>query len=90
MGFADGSFSYTGLIQGLPFSYEQFIVTQLVATTLRINLGLPAVRYEDARAQPELAEVLQRWARGGYKASPRRAADLGSSQDLIVGLAEPD
>eukprot|EP00965_Chrysotila_dentata_P045154 1500178-Pleurochrysis_carterae.AAC.1 len=83
MGFADGSFSYTGLIQGLPFSYGQFIATQLVATALRINLGVPTVRYEDARAQPELAEVFQRWAREGYKASSRRAADLGSSQDLI-------
>eukprot|EP00965_Chrysotila_dentata_P024151 800411-Pleurochrysis_carterae.AAC.1 len=39
MGFADGSFSYTGFIQGLPFSYGQFIATQLVAAALRINLG---------------------------------------------------
>eukprot|EP00965_Chrysotila_dentata_P113284 3743638-Pleurochrysis_carterae.AAC.1 len=53
---ADGSFSYTGLIQGLPFSYRQFIATQLVATALRTNLGVPTVRYDDARAQPELAE----------------------------------
>eukprot|EP00965_Chrysotila_dentata_P052831 1752572-Pleurochrysis_carterae.AAC.1 len=51
---------------------------------------MPTVRYEDARAQPELTEVLQRWAREGYKASSRRAVDLGSPQDLIVGLAEPD
>eukprot|EP00965_Chrysotila_dentata_P136898 4527973-Pleurochrysis_carterae.AAC.1 len=48
------------------------------------------VRYEDARAQPELAEVLQRWAKEGYGASSRRAADLGSPQDLIIELAEPD
>eukprot|EP00965_Chrysotila_dentata_P044220 1469725-Pleurochrysis_carterae.AAC.1 len=47
------------------------------------------VRYEDSRVQPELAEVLQRWAREGYGASSRRAAELGSFQDLIVGLAEP-
>eukprot|EP00965_Chrysotila_dentata_P124714 4123165-Pleurochrysis_carterae.AAC.1 len=43
MGFADASFSYTGLIQGLPFSYGQSIATQLVATALRINLGVPTV-----------------------------------------------
>eukprot|EP00965_Chrysotila_dentata_P141159 4665820-Pleurochrysis_carterae.AAC.1 len=42
MGFADGSFSYTGLIQGLPFSHGQFIATQLVATALRTNLGVPS------------------------------------------------
>eukprot|EP00965_Chrysotila_dentata_P050494 1673645-Pleurochrysis_carterae.AAC.1 len=71
MGFADGSFSYTGLIQGLPFSYGQFIATQLVATALRVNLGVPSVRCDDARAQPELAEVLQRWAREGYGASSK-------------------
>eukprot|EP00965_Chrysotila_dentata_P150442 4969660-Pleurochrysis_carterae.AAC.1 len=75
MGIADESFSYTGLIQGLPF---------------RINLGVPTVRHEDARAQHELAEVLQRWAREGYGTSSRRVVELGSSQDLIVGLAEPD
>eukprot|EP00965_Chrysotila_dentata_P156899 5184450-Pleurochrysis_carterae.AAC.1 len=51
---------------------------------------MPTVRYEDALAQPELAEVFQRWAREGYKASTRRAAELGSPQDLMVGLAEPD
>eukprot|EP00965_Chrysotila_dentata_P051087 1693413-Pleurochrysis_carterae.AAC.1 len=56
MGFADGSFSYTGLIQGLPFSYGQSIATQLMAAALRINLGVPSIRYDDARAQPELAE----------------------------------
>eukprot|EP00965_Chrysotila_dentata_P001255 40879-Pleurochrysis_carterae.AAC.1 len=65
MGFADGSFSYTGLIHGLPFSYGQFIATQLVATALRINLGVPSIRYGDSRAQPELAGMLQRWAREG-------------------------
>eukprot|EP00965_Chrysotila_dentata_P146691 4844160-Pleurochrysis_carterae.AAC.1 len=90
MGFADGSFSYTGLIQGLPFSYGQFTATQLVATALRINLEVPTVRNGDARAQPELAEVLQRWARAGYGASSRRVVELGSPPDLIVGLAEPD
>eukprot|EP00965_Chrysotila_dentata_P074403 2457379-Pleurochrysis_carterae.AAC.1 len=90
MGFADGSFSYTGLIQGLPSSYGQFITMQLVATALRINLGVPTVRYEDVRAHSELAEVLQRWAKEGYGVSFRRAAELGLSQDLIVGLAEPD
>eukprot|EP00965_Chrysotila_dentata_P008016 261282-Pleurochrysis_carterae.AAC.1 len=51
---------------------------------------MPTVRYEDARAQPELAEVFQRWPREGYQASSRRAADLGSPQDLMVWLAEPD
>eukprot|EP00965_Chrysotila_dentata_P097372 3218668-Pleurochrysis_carterae.AAC.1 len=51
--------------RGLPFSYGQFVATQLVATALRTNLGVPTVRYDDARAQPELAEVLQRWAREG-------------------------
>eukprot|EP00965_Chrysotila_dentata_P254443 6211870-Pleurochrysis_carterae.AAC.3 len=66
MGSADGSFSYTGLIQGPPFSYGQFIATQLVAAALRINLGVLSIRYHDARARPELAEVLQRWAREGY------------------------
>eukprot|EP00965_Chrysotila_dentata_P254319 6211832-Pleurochrysis_carterae.AAC.1 len=90
MGFADGSFSYTGLIQALPFSYGQFIATKLVATALRTNLGVPSVRYDDAHAQPELAEVLRRCAREGYGASSRRAAELGSPPAMIVGLAEPD
>eukprot|EP00965_Chrysotila_dentata_P079060 2607484-Pleurochrysis_carterae.AAC.1 len=47
MRFADGSFSYTGLIQGLPFSYGQFTATQLVAAALRTNLGVPSIRYRD-------------------------------------------
>eukprot|EP00965_Chrysotila_dentata_P114466 3783250-Pleurochrysis_carterae.AAC.1 len=90
MGFADGSFSYTRLIQGLPFSYGQFIATQLLATALRTDLGVPSVRYDDTRAQPEFPEVLQRWAREGYGASSKRGTELGSPPDLIVGLAKPD
>eukprot|EP00965_Chrysotila_dentata_P121674 4022285-Pleurochrysis_carterae.AAC.1 len=90
MGFTDGSFSYIGLIQGLPFSYGQFIAKHSVAATLRINLGVPTIRYDDARAQPELAEVLQRWAKEGYGASSRRALELGSPPTQIVGLAELD
>eukprot|EP00965_Chrysotila_dentata_P222325 6192894-Pleurochrysis_carterae.AAC.1 len=83
MGFADLSVSYTGLIQRLPFSYGQFIATPLVAAALRINLGVPSIRYCDVRAQPELAEE-------GYGASSRRAVELGSEPTQIVGLAEPD
>eukprot|EP00965_Chrysotila_dentata_P182801 6036561-Pleurochrysis_carterae.AAC.1 len=89
-GFADGSFSYTVLIQGYPFSYGQFIATQLVAAALRINLGVPSIRYDDARAQPELAEVFQRWTRECYGASSMGALELGSPPTQIVGMAEPD
>eukprot|EP00965_Chrysotila_dentata_P085315 2815014-Pleurochrysis_carterae.AAC.1 len=71
MGFADGSFSYTGLIQGLPFSYGRFVATQLVATALRINLGVPSVRHDNARAQPELAEVGREKAMGLRLGVPR-------------------
>eukprot|EP00965_Chrysotila_dentata_P124519 4115175-Pleurochrysis_carterae.AAC.1 len=66
-------------------------LTDLVATALRTNLGVPLVRYDDARAQPELAEVLQRWAREGYGASSsRRATEHGLPPGLIVGLAKPN
>eukprot|EP00965_Chrysotila_dentata_P130923 4328392-Pleurochrysis_carterae.AAC.1 len=71
-------------------SRMQFIATQLVAAALRINLEVPLVRYDDARAQPELAEVLQRWAREGYGTSSRRVMELGAQPTLILGLAEPD
>eukprot|EP00965_Chrysotila_dentata_P152576 5042141-Pleurochrysis_carterae.AAC.2 len=87
MGFADGSFSYTGLIQGLPFSYGQFIVTQLVAAALRVNLGMPLIGYQDARAPPELAEVLQRWVEEGFGASHRCAVELGDQPMQAMGLS---
>eukprot|EP00965_Chrysotila_dentata_P153386 5070199-Pleurochrysis_carterae.AAC.3 len=44
MGFADGFFSCTGMIQRLPFSYGKSIATQLVAAALRTDLGVPSIR----------------------------------------------
>eukprot|EP00965_Chrysotila_dentata_P213324 6187562-Pleurochrysis_carterae.AAC.2 len=73
--FADRSFSYTGLIQGLPSAMGNLLLL---------------IRYHDARAKPELAEVLQRWARKGYVDWTRRALELGAPPTQIVELAEPD
>eukprot|EP00965_Chrysotila_dentata_P262627 6214628-Pleurochrysis_carterae.AAC.3 len=43
-----------------------YCYTQWVAVAVRTNLGVPSIRYRDARAQPELAEELQRWAEKAY------------------------
>eukprot|EP00965_Chrysotila_dentata_P113114 3737029-Pleurochrysis_carterae.AAC.2 len=44
------------------------------------------ISYQDARTQPELADVLQRWIKDGFQALPRRAAELSDHPMQTVGL----
>ena len=41
MGYDAGSFTYRGLIQGLPEGYGRLVGASLVALSLNRNLGMP-------------------------------------------------
>ena len=58
MGHEPGSFTYAGLVQGLPSGYGKHVAAQMIAAALHHNLCVPLVTPEEASRSNHLAEIL--------------------------------
>ena len=85
MGFPAGSFTYRGLVQGIPSGYGIHITSLLASLSMYHNYGMPMFEYDEALGDTNKSMLLTHWSVYGYTA---QRIHLFGTQGLIDSRRE--